>query len=168
MDAPKTIGKAAEAAGITYSTLRYYVKRGVIENYVPGETDWEDWLGRLNAYRSTVTVGPNAAKNPKTAEASSNAMDARARWELARAEKLELENERKRGDLLSRADVLFAVAAVSNAIREAMEAIPPRVNLRMRRAATDHDSEQILVSEIHNALSELSRADAVAVLEEPI
>lgn len=168
MSAPETIGKAAVAAGITYATLRYYVKRGVIENYVPGETDWDDWLARLNAYRSSVTVGPNAAKNTKAADASNNTMESRARWELARAEKLELENERKRGDLLSRAEVLLAVGSVSNAIREAMEALPARLAIQMSATTSPHEAEQIMADAIHNALNELSRAEDVAVLEVPL
>lgn len=114
------VGSAAlaEALGSTLEDVRALDRRGVIRRTQPGgKYDADTELPRARYHLRTGLIPPDDWDPTAEAAPDESLADAKARLERAKADKMELDVARRRGELIPAVDVAERVGAMAGMVR---------------------------------------------------
>lgn len=140
ISAELTTKEAADLFGIGIRTVQVLLSKGTLQRTASGYLDTRD---SVRAYLAFCRRGAGESLETE-----------KLRLMREQADKVELQNQKIRGELLPAADVEHEWATALRDLRAALLALPSRVHARLPHLST-HDI-QIIDREIRDALTELA------------
>ena len=161
--------EVAEHLGLTERMIRKLVADSILPTVVRGTLDLDEarhayikYLRKSARTRNLVKTFPNSADCP------AEALDLTAqRAALAKAQRehVELKSGAMRRDLLPRDDVVRAVTACFQHVRDKLTGLPTKMAPGLARMSAAADVRAALAREVDEALSELAEQKVIAKAE---